>query len=46
MFAQKDSEITGIKNELESLQAAARKNGGDETQKKLDSYNDEILKMK
>ena len=46
MTSQKDTEITDLKNTLSQLQAEAKKSGGDDTQKKLDAYNDQILTMK
>ena len=46
MTSQKDTEITELKNTLSQLQAEAKKSGGDDTQKKLDTFNDQILTMK
>ena len=46
MIAEKDTEINVIKIELDSLHVDAKKKGGDDSQKKLDGYNDELFKIK
>lgn len=46
MTSQKDTEINELKSELTELQAIAKQSGGDDTQRKLDTFNEQILNMK